>query len=71
MISNSNFIICPFSAFAMKPIVEQKILEKFPLEEGSQMFIGWKEPPATPISFIMIFNLTNEEEFLQGKDKSI
>jgi hypothetical protein len=28
----------------------------------------WKDPPVSPILYVRIFNLTNEEAFLTGKN---
>ena len=63
-----NFVI--FSAFFMKPLVEEKILENLPLRPGSQTFQLWKEPPVTPVLFLRIFNLTNKDAFMQGTSQS-
>jgi hypothetical protein len=37
------------------------------LKNGSEFFSRWKDPPVSPILFVRIFNLTNEEAFLRGK----
>ena len=54
----------------MKPIVESQILANLPLVEGSEVFQKWKDPPVQPILFHYVFNLTNKEAFLQGKEKA-
>jgi hypothetical protein len=50
----------------MKPFVEDKILENLPLREGSEVYKGWKEPPVTPVVSFRVFNLTNQDAFLDG-----
>ena len=52
----------------MKPVIEKRILKELPLYEGGKAFAGWKNPPVNPILFLRLFNLTNEREFLSGKD---
>ena len=54
----------------MKPFVQNKILEKLPLAEGEDVYLGWKDPPINPVLFLRLFNLTNEREFLAGREKA-
>lgn len=56
-------------AFIMEPLVESRIRANLPLVEGSKAFNGWKDPPVTPLLFLRLFNLTNEKEFLSGKNR--
>ena len=56
-----------FSVFLIKPFVVSQILTNFVLKNGSVIFDRWKDPPVTPILYVRIFNLTNEEAFLSGE----
>jgi len=51
----------------MKPFVENKILQNFPIKEGTPIYAGWLEPPVTPVVQFRVFNLTNKESFLAGE----
>ena len=55
------------SAFIVKPFVTSQILAAMPLVEGEPAFLGWRDPPVTPLMTIYFFNLTNEAEFLAGR----
>ena len=56
----------PSSVFLIKPFVESQILENLVLRNGSEIFNRWKDPPVTPILYVRIFNLTNEDAFMTG-----
>ena len=51
----------------MKPIVESQILVNLPITNGSETYRYWKDPPVHPTMFMYFFNLTNKQEFLDGK----
>jgi hypothetical protein len=34
-----------------------------------QAFLGWKDPPVTPLMKLFFFNLTNADEFLSGRER--
>jgi len=57
------------SAFIIKPFVNNKIIDNLVLMDGEAAFLGWKDPPVNPVMKVFFFNLTNEEAFLQGKEK--
>jgi len=59
-------IIC---SFIMKPIVESQILVNLPIINGSETYRYWKDPPVHPSMFMYFFNLTNQQEFLAGREK--
>ena len=56
-------------AFVIKPIVNRKIVDEMVLFEGGKAFEGWKNPPVNPVMKVFFFNLTNEEAFLDGREK--
>jgi len=57
------------SAFIVKPLINNKIIDNLVLMDGEKAFLGWKDPPVNPVMKVFFFNLTNEEAFLQGIEK--
>jgi len=63
-------VICGIvSAFIMKTIVTNKIIDRMVLFEEGQVFQGWTNPPVHPVMKIYFFNLTNHDAFLSGAEK--
>lgn len=57
------------SALLMKPFVHHQIEDNMVLMDGGQAFLGWKDPPVTPLMKLFFFNLTNFEAFLGGRER--
>ena len=41
------------------------------LKNGTQVFDAWSKPPVKPLICGHVFNYTNMDEFISGKDKKI
>lgn len=41
------------------------------MRPGSFLFYMWKKPPLAVVMKVYIFNITNAEEFLSGRDKKL
>ena len=52
----------------MPMFVEYKIFTNLPLVEGEEAYEAWKRPPVTPTMSLYVFNLTNKDAFLNGKN---
>jgi len=53
----------------MKQVVEAKIRSNLRLTTDSRALPSWIDPPVNPTLFFYVFNLTNEEAFLAGREK--
>merc|ERR1712079_700639 len=40
-----------------------------PLKNGSEVYENWIKPPVTPRMMLYVFNVTNHEAFLAGREK--
>lgn len=52
-----------FNSFSNALIVMQNL----ELVEGGESYEAWRKSPVEPLLKVYLFNLTNSEEFLQGK----
>jgi len=57
------------AGFLLKPYVNSRIAGAMALADGEPAFLGWKDPPVTPIMKVFFFNLTNEKDLLEGRDR--
>ncbi|XP_075217805.1 scavenger receptor class B member 1-like [Lycorma delicatula] len=48
---------------------EEQILKALILENNSMIYDYWKEPPIKPLISVYVFNYTNVEEAMKGKEK--
>ena len=62
-------IMCTFFRLPIKNTVDFLIQQQTALTEESMMTGLWKNPPLKPTLEVFIFNVTNSEEFLAGKEK--
>ena len=44
------------AAFLLKPYVNSRIVDAMALADGELVFLGWKDPPVTPIMQVYIFS---------------
>jgi scavenger receptor class B, member 1 len=46
-------------------------IQQFQIKRGKYLFNVWQKPPVDVILSIYLFNATNANEFMSGKDKKL
>ncbi|XP_021917896.1 scavenger receptor class B member 1-like [Zootermopsis nevadensis] len=62
------FLLASYAIFALRPI-DSIVTSQMSLSEGSTLYHLWLKPPVNVYIKVYVFNVTNPEEFLSGREK--